>query len=174
MSRAASSRVQELLGHNTPGKLRSARALVVVVLVVSFVVGVYAARRRVDIVHGIETSTEPLNADAIEVYRRLADADATVAAEFLTQADVDVQAARTRYDADLKQAATSLAHAGTWPVNPARDQANNRDRPSRGVYSGLVERARTTGELGHTPGADLRQAPDLMRSTVLRLSGTLQ
>lgn len=158
----------------TPGKLRAARALVVAALLVTFLVGVSAALERVAVIHRIQTRTEPLSADVIQVYRLLADADATVAGEFL-QAGEDLPEARSRYDEDLREAAIRLAHAGTLAGEPSlRTRRIAEIAAQLPVYAALVERARTERELRQPSGQFLQQASDLMRSTILRLSDTLQ
>jgi hypothetical protein len=47
------------------------------------------------------------------VYRSLADADATVAEEFLVRSEEERQAAQLRYGDAIEQARASLAHAAT-------------------------------------------------------------
>lgn len=159
----------------TPGKLRAARAAVVLVLLATFVVSVFVALDRVHVVRRIQTRSEPLSADAIEVYRRLADADASVAAEFLPGGEANPAETQARYAADFEQAAAGLAHAGTLAGEPSlRTERIAEIAHQALIYSGLVERARTKRDLRASPVEDLRQASDVMRSTILRLSETLQ
>ena len=171
------SRLKRVTGSldRTPGKLWAARTVVVVVLLATVIVGVVSALAEVGVVRRIQTRSEPLSAAVIQAYRELADADATVAAEFRSTNDADIAASRLRYSEDLDRATKALVDAGTL-AGEASLRAERLDQISRELvtYNGLVERARKAKELDRPAAEDLRQASDVMRSTILRLSETLQ
>ncbi|MGI8809519.1 MAG: hypothetical protein ACR2KK_17100 [Acidimicrobiales bacterium] len=164
----------------TPGKLWAARVGVVGVLLVTFLVAVVSAAAGVGVVHRIETRWEPLSADIIEVYRQLADADATVAAEFQSS-EPDVAGRERSYSDDLDRATKALVHAGTLAGAPSlRTRRIEQITRELVTYNGLVERARikkkslglSAGEV--SAGVELKRASDVMHSTILRLLETLQ
>jgi hypothetical protein len=153
----------------TPGKIRAARTLVAAFLLITFFVGFATAVARVGVIHRIKTRSEPLSADLIEVYRRLAYADATVAAEFLASTETEVNDSRLLYTADLEQATLSLAHAVTLAGEPSlRTRRLGEISQQVITYNGLVEGARTKRSLAATTRDDLRQASEVTRSAILR------
>ncbi len=150
--------------------LRAARVGLPILCVVAGGIGVLSAQARVDVADEIADRTEPLSADAVEVYRSLADADAIVAQEFLVRSEEEKQAAQLRYDGAIERAAASLAHAGTQAseegLSTERIAAVTQQLP---VYTELVGRARADGDLER-----LREASGLMQSTILRQTEALQ
>jgi hypothetical protein len=117
--------------------------------------------------------SEPLSVDAQQVYRLLSDADATAAAEFLS-GGLDPLRLRTRYQADIAQAARRLeaaTAAGGQSAAGPRLAALSAGLP---VYAGLVETARADNLMGLPVGsAFLRQASALMRATLLPAAADL-
>ncbi|MGH4006561.1 MAG: hypothetical protein ACRDTH_00040 [Pseudonocardiaceae bacterium] len=159
----------------TPGKLRVARIVLVLGVLLSGSVGVYAANARVDTIRDIAEHLEPLNANVTTLYQSLADADATVAAGFLS-GGVEPREVRARYDRDVALATASLAQAGAQAggeLVTANRVANITSQLP--VYTGLVERARANNRQGLAVGvAYLRRASDLMQNTILPAAAELQ
>lgn len=159
----------------TPGKLQIARIVLVVGIVLAGVVGVVTANNRMHTTGDIAERLEPLNANVTNLYQSLADADATVAAGFLS-GGVEPQEVRARYDHDIRMATASLAQAGTQAgeelVTANRIADITTELP---VYTGLVERARANNRQGLAVGAAyLRRASELMQSSILPEAAELQ
>ncbi len=159
----------------TPGKLRLTRIVLVIGIVLAGVVGVVAANDRVDTTRDIAERLEPLNANVTTLYQSLADADATVAAGFLS-GGVESSEIRARYDRDVVTATASLARAGTQAGGELVTAHRIADITTQlPVYTGLVERARANNRQGQAVGvAYLRRASDLMQSVILPAAAELQ
>ncbi|MGH3972970.1 MAG: hypothetical protein ACRDS9_06565, partial [Pseudonocardiaceae bacterium] len=139
------------------------------------VVGVVTANNRVHTTRDIAERLEPLNANVTTLYQSLADADATVAAGFLS-GGAEPQDVRTRYDLDILTAAASLAQAGAQAgeelVTANRIADITTQLPD---YTGLVERARANNRQDLAVGAAyLRRASELMQSSILPEAAELQ
>jgi hypothetical protein len=159
----------------TPGTLRLARMILVIGIVLAGVVGVVTANNRVDTTRDIAERLEPLNADVSTLYQSLADADATVAAGFLS-GGVEPAEVRARYDSHILTATASLAGAGTQAgaevVTANRIADITTQLP---VYTGLVERARANNRQDLVVGAAyLRRASELMQSSILPEAAEMQ
>ena len=156
----------------TTEKLRLLQIVVMVACVVCATVAAGAIQARIAAISEIEERTEPLSADAVDVYRALADADAAVAQQFLR--DTDQRALMARYEQDIAEAATSLTRAGTL----SRRNSLTTDRITDIAvqlpkYTGLVERA--LGEADPRARITrLKEASALMQSTVLRRAEAFQ
>jgi CHASE3 domain sensor protein len=157
--------------HTTPGKLWAALGFLVLAVLLASGVGFYAATDLNKTTDTIAEQLEPLNTDVTTLYRSLADADATVAAGYLTGG-----AESGRYDQDIAQAAASLAHAGPLAspdlVTGRRIEDLIAQLP---VYAGLVEQARAVNRQDREAGvAALRRASGLMQSAILPEAAELQ
>lgn len=153
----------------TPGRLQAARVLLVLVCVVAGVVAAYSAYRRVESVDLIANRAQPLNAAAVEAYRSLADADATVAREFLLPEE-EKEAARLGYREAIERAAANLAGAGTLVGEEGLSLERITDIAEQlPVYTEQVGVARAGDDL-----EELREASALMQSTILRQTEALQ
>ena len=97
----------------TPGKLRVTRIVLLVGVLLAGGFGANAADARMDAIHEIMSSIEPLNADVATLYRALADANATVTSGFLT-GGIEPTTAREDYDENIDTAARNLAETGAW------------------------------------------------------------
>jgi hypothetical protein len=145
-----------------------------ILCVVSGGIGALSAQARVDVADEIANRTEPLSAAAVEVYRSLADADATVAQAFLVSSEEEKQAAQLRYDGAIEQAAASLVQAATQ----ASEEGLSTDRITAIteqllVYTKLVGRAQADSD-PEKRLERLREASALMQSTILRQTEALQ
>ncbi|MGH3978661.1 MAG: hypothetical protein ACRDRZ_06625 [Pseudonocardiaceae bacterium] len=160
--------LRQLVGSSTttPGRLRLARTALVLGLLVSGAVGVYTADDRADAAREIAGPVQQLSADATELYRSLADADTTVAREFLSGETAAAAHFRDPYDEDIALAARSLARAGTHasPDDMTADRIAD-ITAALPVYAGIVEQARNRQDLPVVD--DLQRASDLMQLTIL-------
>jgi hypothetical protein len=159
----------------TPGKLVVAQIILVLGVMLAGSVGAYAAIVRVNTIGDIAEHLEPLNANVTTLYRSLADADATVAAGFLS-GGVEPRAVRARYDQDVLAAAASLAQAGTRASGELVTAKRIADITAQlPAYTGLVERARANNRQGLPVGvAYLERASELMQSSILPEAAELQ
>ncbi|MGY0233747.1 hypothetical protein [Longispora urticae] len=150
---------------HSPSRLRSLGALTVAGLLLLGLVGGVTLDNRATAARDLATRSEPLSLDAQELYRSLADADATAASGFLS-GGVEPAELRKRYDADIARAMASLSHATEVGGADAAGFAEvARNIP---VYTGLVETARTNNRQGQPVGAAyLREASGLMQNSML-------
>ena len=156
----------------TTEKLRLLQIVLMVACVVCGAVAAGAVQLRINATREIEQRTEPLSADAVDVYRALADADAAVAQGFLQEGTASA-ALIAGYKGQIAVAATSLARAGTL----SRRNSLTADRITDiavqlPVYTGLVERA--LGQENPRRIATLGEASALMQSTILRRAEAFQ
>ncbi|WP_306323125.1 MULTISPECIES: hypothetical protein [unclassified Streptomyces] len=151
-----------------PGRLRIIGA-VLALLVVAF--GATAAWQMTDrsaAADDVLHSSQPLSADAADIYRSLADANTAASSGFLAGGQ-EPAAARDRYERDIRTAADKLvtAAASTDPgTRSARTIAElNKLLPQ---YKGLIERARANNRQGFPlGGAYLRYANEKMQTQML-------
>jgi hypothetical protein len=159
----------------TPSKLRMVWIVLVLGVLLAGGVGCYAAIIRVNTTRDIVEHLEPLNANVTTLYRSLADADATVAAGYLS-GGVEPNALLTRYQRDLHTATANLTQAGTQTEGEVLTEKPIADITTQlPNYTGLVERARANNRQGFPVGvAYLRRASELMRSSILPEAAELQ
>jgi hypothetical protein len=158
-----------------PGKLRVAQVVLVMGVALAGAVAVYAAIVQVNTTVDIAEHIEPLNHNVTTLYRSLADADATVAAGYLS-GGVEPTEMQIRYGRDIVAATTNLAQAGTQTggelVTGKRIADITTELP---IYTGLVERARVNNRQGLVVGvAYLRRASDQMQDSILPAAAELQ
>ncbi|ONI86747.1 hypothetical protein ALI22I_24360 [Saccharothrix sp. ALI-22-I] len=156
------------LARSTPGRL-SLLALLLIVL--SLLVGALTAgavQRRSDALEALADHSEPLAFAAQEVYRAMADADATASSAFLS-GGVESADLRRRYEADVAKAAAALSVATSEIIrSPELTTALSTLSGQLPVYTGLVETARAHNRQGNPVGAAyLREASTLMRDQLL-------
>ncbi|MFK0296087.1 hypothetical protein ACIQU6_37215 [Streptomyces sp. NPDC090442] len=158
-----------------PGRLRALGAVLALLVVVFGATTAWQVSDRSAAADDVVRRSQPLTADAADVYRSLADADTTAAAGFLA-GGAEPEATRQRYAADLAKASHLLVKAASnargadaegGPADPAGAQIArlNQLLPR---YAGLVETARANNRLGlPLGGAYLRYANEQMRSELL-------
>ncbi|QFZ20007.1 hypothetical protein [Saccharothrix syringae] len=156
------------LARSTPGRLS---ALALLLIAVSLLVGALTTgslQRRSAALEALADRSEPLAFAAQEVYRAMADADATAAGAFLS-GGVESAALRQRYEADVAKAAAALSAATSEITRSPEVSAALTTLSGRlPVYTGLVETARTHNRQGNPVGAAyLGEASHLMRSELL-------
>ncbi|MFC5057341.1 hypothetical protein [Saccharothrix xinjiangensis] len=156
------------LARSTPGRLSLLALLLVVVALLAGGLTATSVQRRAAALEAQADRSEPLAFAAHEVYRAMADADATAAGAFLS-GGVESAALRQRYEQDVAEAAAALSAATAGGSrSPELTAALSALSGRLPVYTGLVETARTHNRQGHPVGAAyLRQASDLMRSELL-------
>ncbi|MBW4718217.1 hypothetical protein KZQ38_13630 [Saccharothrix sp. SC076] len=155
------------LARSTPGRLTAlALGLIAATLLVGALT-VASVRDRSDAVVAVADRGEPLAHAAQEVYRAMADADATAASAFLS-GGVESPGLRQRYEADVARAAAALSTASEVTRSPELVGPLATLSGQLPVYTGLVETARTHNRQGNPVGAAyLREASNLMRSALL-------
>jgi len=151
-----------------PGRLRAAGAVLAALVLLFGTVAVWQSAVRSRAAGQVVTASGPLSQDAAEIYRRLADADATAAAGFLLAGNEPAEV-RARYQDDLATAARLIAEAAGRSGGSTESRSAlaelNRQLPR---CAGLVETARAVDRQGlPLGGAYLRYASDLMQGTVL-------
>ncbi|MBV9031134.1 MAG: hypothetical protein JO364_12695 [Pseudonocardiales bacterium] len=168
-------RVRRYDWDTTPGILRVARIVLVLGVLLAGGVGVYAALARVNTTRDIAEHLEPLSTTVTTLYRSLADADATVAAGYLS-GGVEPTEIQTRYERDLAAATASLAQAGTQAGGEQLTAKRIADITTQlPTYTGLVERARANNRQGFVVGVSyLRRASKLMQDSILPEAAELQ
>ncbi|MGH3797456.1 MAG: hypothetical protein ACRDSP_21515 [Pseudonocardiaceae bacterium] len=159
----------------TPGKLRVARIILVIGVLLAGGVGLSAAISRNSAIYDITHRIAPLNTDVTTLYRSLADANATVTSAYLASG-VPPTKLQQGYDQYVNTAASSLADAGALggqdEVTATGITGIDAELPR---YTGLVERARANNRRGLPVGvAYLRRASELMQTSILPEAEQLQ
>ncbi|MBB5953519.1 hypothetical protein FHS29_000089 [Saccharothrix tamanrassetensis] len=156
------------LARSTPGRLSLVALLLIVASLLVGALTAVAVQRRSAALEVLADRSEPLAFAAQEVYRSMADADATAASAFLS-GGVESADLRRRYEADVAKAAAALSTAtGEITRSPELSTALSTLSGQLPVYTGLVETARAHNRQGNPVGAAyLREASDLMRSRLL-------
>jgi len=150
----------------------------VVLVLVSLLAGLFAVLavdERSDAAKSVATGSEPLGVQTQEIYRALADADATAAAGLL-EGGVESADVRTRYQAAINNAASTLIQAtAAGSSGKAEASALNTIGVLLPEYARLVERARAETRQGNTVGAAyLRSASNnVMRAQILPAAKSL-
>ncbi|WP_269854561.1 hypothetical protein [Streptomyces sp. RPT161] len=151
-----------------PGRLRIIGAVLALLIVAFGAVTAWQITERSSAARDVATRSEPLSADAAEIYRSLADANTTAAGGFLVSGQ-EPAAVRQRYENDVHTAAQLIANAAANSQGSADAQTQvtllNEQLP---VYTGLVETARANNRQGlPLGGAYLRYANDQMAGSLL-------
>jgi hypothetical protein len=152
----------------TPGRLRSASALLVVGLLVFAVVTTVATEARSRAAAAVATQSAPELVTAENLYGNLADADATASTIFL-RAGQEPRALRQRYLDDIAAAGRQLANVSrAGGASPAAQRAVRTISERLPAYTGLVESARANNAQGFPVGAAyLKQASATMHDEIL-------
>lgn len=158
----------------TPGRLALVSIAVVVGAICFGVLAEVSEQAREQAASSARTDTEPLLAEAVNLYASLSDANASATTTFLV-GGLEPPARRARYLQDVRAASSSLA-ALTRQVGTA---AGARDAVATvtaqlSIYAGLVEAARANNRQALPIGAAyMRQASDLLKTTILPAAGKL-
>jgi flagellar basal body-associated protein FliL len=158
----------------TPGRLALMAVITVFAAVALGAVALVSEQARERAVNSARTDTEPLLAEAVNLYGSLSDANATATTTFLV-GGLEPPARRARYLRDVGSASDSLA-ALTRQVGgsgAARDAVAT-ITGQLPIYTGLVEAARANNRQKLPIGAAyMRQASELMTGTILPAAGRL-
>lgn len=151
-----------------PGRLRIIGAVLAVLLVAFGTVTAWQVASRASAADAVVHRSQPLSADAADIYRSLADADTAAASGFLAGGQ-EPRAVRERYEKDIARASELLLKAATDSSGPDASRSRiaelNAELPR---YTGLVEAARANNRQGlPLGGAYLRYAGDRMRDELL-------
>jgi hypothetical protein len=151
-----------------PGRLRIIGAGLVALVLLFGVMTAWQVTDRQAAARDVMEHSQPLSADAADIYRYLADADATAANGFLAGGQEPRQI-RERYTKDIERASTLIAEAAAGTRGSSAGQRQiallSRQLP---VYTGLVEAARANNRQGlPLGGAYLRHASERMRTQLL-------
>ncbi|MYW65777.1 hypothetical protein GTY65_17195 [Streptomyces sp. SID8379] len=151
-----------------PGRLRIIGAVLALLVVAFGATTAWQMTDRSAAADDVLHSSQPLSADAADIYRSLADANTAASSGFLAGGQ-ETKAVRDRYENDIRTAAEKLvtAAASTDPGSPsaATIAKLNKLLPE---YKGLIERARANNRQGFPlGGAYLRYANDKMQDQML-------
>ncbi|NMO92375.1 hypothetical protein [Actinomycetospora sp. TBRC 11914] len=163
--RAAEAR--DLARRTRVGRLATAAALTLLLILVAGVLALVATLRTQAATEDVTTRSGPLTAAAQELYRALSDADASAGQGFLLGAG-EPESLRLRYQTDLAAAGRALAVVGSASGGDAATGPVATLTSGLPVYAGLVETARTADRQGLTYGsAYLREASAFLQTTLL-------
>ncbi|WP_420033694.1 hypothetical protein ACN2WE_14780 [Streptomyces sp. cg28] len=151
-----------------PGRLRIIGAVLALLVIAFGATTAWQMTDRSTAADDVLHSSQPLSADAADIYRSLADANTTASSGFLAGGQ-ETAAVRDRYEKDIRTAADKLvtAAASTDPGTPsaATIAKLNKLLPE---YKGLIERARANNRQGYPlGGAYLRYANEKMQTEML-------
>ncbi len=162
-------------GPSTPDRLRRVGAVIVVGCLVTAVVSLVSGVARTDAVSECGGRVAAITADAAELYRTLADADASATTGYVS-GGIEPAAVRARYDDDIDRASAGLVSAaGRIPGGDAAAASVATVAARFPVYTGLIETARTYNRQGLPLGQSyLTSASALMRTTILPAAAELR
>ena len=147
-----------------PGRLRIIGAVLALLVVAFGAVTAWEMTERSAAADDVLHSSQPLSADAADIYRSLADANTAASSGFLAGGQ-ETQASRERYERDINLAADKLvtAAANSEPGS-ASEKTITKLNTMLPEYKGLVERARANNRQGFPlGGAYLRYANSKMQ-----------
>ncbi|MFE3328471.1 hypothetical protein [Streptomyces sp. NPDC059176] len=151
-----------------PGRLRIIGAVLAALVLAFGAVSALEVADRASFADDVVGRSQPLSADAANIYRSLADADTAAASGFLAGAE-EPAAARERYRRDIAGASRLLVKAAATTDGSSESgrwiATLNEQLPR---YTGLVERARANNRQGlPLGGAYLRYANQQMTTQLL-------
>ncbi len=151
-----------------PGRLRLMGAALALLVLAFGAVTAWQVTERADAAQDVASRTQPLSADAANIYRYLADADTTASTGFLAGGQ-ESQKVSQRYATDIATAAKLIARAAadSSASGTARDKIAvlNSQLP---VYTDRVASARSVNRQGlPLGGAYLRNANKVMSTRLL-------
>ena len=162
-------------GPSTPDRLRRVGAVLVLGCLLAGLFSLVEGIARTEAVRDGGTRIAAVHADAAELYRSLADADAMATSGFVSGGQEPAEI-RARYDRDIADTTARLVHAaGLLPADDPAAPALATISARLPVYSGLVESARTYNRLGYPLGQSyLDSASRLMATEILPAADQLR
>lgn len=151
-----------------PGRLRIIGALLALLVVAFGATTAWQMTDRAAAADDVLRSSQPLSADAADIYRSLADANTAASSGFLAGGQ-EPAAVRDRYERDIRRAADKLVTAAT-STDPGSPSAKTIAKLNTLLpqYKGLIERARANNRQGFPlGGAYLRYANEKMQTEML-------
>ncbi|MFD4226939.1 hypothetical protein [Streptomyces sp. NPDC058545] len=151
-----------------PGRLQIIGAALAVLVIAFGAVTAFEISGRAAATDDVVSRSQPLSAEAANIYRSLADADTAAASGFLAGAQ-EPRDVHERYEKDIKDASRLLVKAAstTDASSPSGQEITklNEELPR---YTGLIERARANNRQGlPLGGAYLRYANQKMSTELL-------
>jgi len=159
----------------TPARMRLLLAVLVLTNVAWGALAAFTASQYASAASAVVTTREPLSLDALQIYRRLSDANDAATTAFLT-GGLEPAAVRQRYLADITAAAAGVEDATALGGAGQGATADDLGTLTTGIpiYAGEIETARADNRLGLPLGAAyLREASALMRGTLLPAAQSL-
>ncbi|MFE1956802.1 hypothetical protein [Streptomyces sp. NPDC059479] len=151
-----------------PGRLRIIGAALALLVVAFGAVTAWEAADRFSAADDVVSRSQPLSADAADIYRSLADADTAAAGGFLAGAE-EPRKVQQRYRDDIETASRLLIKAATH-TDSTSESGRQIATLNEGLprYTGLIERARANNRMGlPLGGAYLRYANQQMTNELL-------
>lgn len=151
-----------------PGRLRIIGALIALLVIAFGATTAWQMTDRSAAANDVLNSSQPLSADAADIYRSLADANTAASSGFLAGGQ-EPAATRDRYERDIRTAADKLVTAAA-STDPGTHSAKTIAKLNKLLpeYKGLVERARANNRQGFPlGGAYLRYANQKMQNEML-------
>ncbi|WP_411079101.1 hypothetical protein [Streptomyces sp. cmx-18-6] len=165
---AVQSRRLRAAATTEPGRLQVIGAVLALLVVVFGAVTALEISQRASAADDVVGRSQPLSADAANIYRSLADADTMAASGFLEGAQ-EPKAVQDQYRKDIEEAARLLvkASANTDSSTSSWQEITTLNELLP-VYTGLIERARANNRQGlPLGGAYLRYANQKMSDELL-------
>ncbi|WP_424644107.1 hypothetical protein [Embleya sp. AB8] len=162
------------VGGTTPGRMLVIGVALVLISLLSGLFAVFAVTQRADAAKAVAQGSEPLGLKTQEIYRALADADATAAAGLL-EGGVESAAVRENYQRSIDSASRTLIDATAAGATGDVAEQLRVIGVQLPEYARLVERARAETRQGNTVGAAyLRSASqNVMRAKILPAATSL-
>ncbi|MGH3437650.1 MAG: hypothetical protein ACRDRN_14395 [Sciscionella sp.] len=156
----------------SPGRLVGLLSVTIVLLLVAGIVSALMVQQKRTTLNALISSKEPVASATHQVFRALADADATTITSFLNGGQ-DPAKLQARYHADIQQASKALAVAATADLGSNSKQLRE-ITVNLPVYTGLIERAYANQRQGFPIGSSyLHEAYGLMTQHLLQPASVL-
>lgn len=158
----------------SPGRLRLMMMVLVVLTLASGIIAAVMVQSKQAALRDAAQRREPVMSAAHQLFRSLADADATTVISFL-HGGQDRATLQARYHADIQRASQALTVAATDVSKNGASQAQIREITANlPIYTGLVERAYANQRLGFPVGTSyLHEAYNLMTDHLLQPASQL-
>ena len=150
----------------TPGRILAVGIVLAALGVGSAFATSTTINHRQQVLTTVLNHTEPLSFAAGRLYTTLSVADAAAATAFIAQAEP--RPVRLRYEQAITDAAVAVTRASSGLTDEPLVQLLGKINAELGVYTGLIEIARTNNRAGDPVGSSyLSEASSLMQSTIL-------